>query len=202
MFRITETADAQAAAQTLADAVAADLRRVLDSQPQVVLAVSGGKSPVAFFEILSRADLDWARVALTLVDERLVPTDHTDSNTALVRHHLRQNRAAAAQWLPLVADNADEGSLKNHEQALAFALSQFKQPDVLVLGMGGDGHTASLFPQAPQLAQALAADNPQPLAVTSPQTAPHERITLTLAAIERTPHCYLALGGGDKLRVL
>ena len=101
-----------------------------------------------------------------------------------------------------MADNADEGSLKNHEQALAFALSQFKQPDVLVLGMGGDGHTASLFPQAPQLAQALAADNPQPLAVTSPQTAPHERITLTLAAIERTPHCYLALGGGDKLRVL
>ena len=131
-----------------------------------------------------------------------MPTDHTDSNTALVRRHLRQNRAAAAQWLPLVADNADEGSLKNHEQALAFALSQFKQPDVLVLGMGGDGHTASLFPQAPQLAQALAADHPQPLAITSPQTAPHERITLTLAAIERTPHCYLALGGGDKLRVL
>ena len=201
-IRFTETASAAQSAQALAQAVAQNLRDTLATQERATLAVSGGKSPIAFFQALSRQDLDWARVNITLVDERIVPTAHVDSNTGLVRQHLLQNRAAAAQWLPLVADNADEGSLKNHEQALAFALSQFKQPDVLVLGMGGDGHTASLFPQAPQLAQALAADNPQPLAITSPQTAPHERITLTLAAIERTPHCYLALGGGDKLRVL
>ena len=201
MFRITETADAHAAAQLLADAVAADLRRVLDSQPQVVLAVSGGKSPVAFFEILSRADLDWARVALTLADERLVPTDHTDSNTALVRHHLRQNRAAAAQWLPLIDDAASEGSLKNPAAAVEFALRHYVQPDVLVLGMGGDGHTASIFPQAPQFADAVRADYPQPLLHTTPITAPYERISMTLAAIVATPHVYLAIAGADKRRV-
>ena len=93
MFRITETADAQAAAQTLADAVAADLRRVLAESPQAVLAVSGGKSPVAFFEILSRADLDWARVALTLADEPTKGLDPSRIRTVIEAFQKLQTQA-------------------------------------------------------------------------------------------------------------
>ena len=135
------------------------------------------------------------------MDERIVPTRHADSNTSLVRQHLLQHRAAAAQWLPLISDDADEGSLKNSAAAVEFALQHYTQPDVLVLGMGGDGHTASIFPQAPQFADAVRADYPQPLLHTSPITAPHERISMTLAAIVATPHVYLAISGADKRRV-
>ena len=197
----TQTANAAASAQVLADAVAQNLRDVLAQQDRATLAVSGGKSPIAFFQALSQQDLDWARVNITLVDERIVPTAHADSNTGLVRQHLLQHRAAAATWLPVVDDDADEGSLKNSAAAVEFALQHYTQPDVLVLGMGGDGHTASIFPQAPQFADAVRPDYPQPLLHTTPITAPYERISMTLAAIEATPHIYLAIAGADKRRV-
>lgn len=201
MWTITQTASAAESAQALADAAAADLRAALAAQERAVLAVSGGKSPIAFFQALNQADLDWARVDITLADERLVPTKHADSNTALVRTHLLQNRAAAAQWRPLVDDAADEGSLKNTDAAVQFALAHFRRPDVLVLGMGNDGHTASIFPQSPQYADAVNPDYPQPLLHTSPVTAPHERISLTLAAILATPRLYLAIAGAEKRQV-
>lgn len=199
--QFTQTESPAQSAQVLADAVAQNLRDTLATQPRATLAVSGGKSPIAFFQALSQQDLDWARVNITLVDERIVPTAHVDSNTGLVRQHLLQNRAAAAQWLPLIDDAASEGSLKNPAAAVEFALRHYVQPDVLVLGMGGDGHTASIFPQAPQFADAVRADYPQPLLHTTPITAPYERISMTLAAIVATPHVYLAIAGADKRRV-
>ena len=200
-IRFTETASAAQSAQALAEAVAQNLRDTLATQERATLAVSGGKSPIAFFQALSRQDLDWARVNITPVDERMVPTHHADSNTGLVRQHLLQHRAAAAQWLPMIDDAASEGSLKTPADAVAFALRHYVQPDVLVLGMGGDGHTASIFPQAPQFADTVRPDYPQPLLHTSPITAPHERISMTLAAIVATPHVYLAIAGADKRRV-
>ena len=199
--QFTQTESPAQSAQALAQAVAQNLRDTLATQPRATLAVSGGKSPIAFFQALSQQDLNWARVNITLVDERIVPTRHADSNTGLVRQHLLQHRATAAQWLPLISDDADEGSLKNSATAVEFALQHYTQPDVLVLGMGGDGHTASIFPQAPQFADAVRPDYPQPLLHTSPITAPHERISMTLAAIEATPHVYLAIAGADKRRV-
>lgn len=199
--QFTQTESPAQSAQVLADAVAQNLRDTLATQPRATLAVSGGKSPIAFFQVLSQQDLDWARINITLVDERIVPIAHADSNTGLVRQYLLQNRAAAAQWLPLIDDAASEGSLKNTADAIAFALRHYTQPDVLVLGMGGDGHTASIFPQAPQFADAVRPDYPQPLLHTSPITAPHERISMTLAAIVATHHVYLAIAGADKRRV-
>ena len=199
--QFTQTESPAQSAQVLADAVAQNLRDTLATQNRATLAVSGGKSPIAFFQALSQQDLDWARVNITLVDERIVPTHHADSNTGLVRQHLLQHRAAAAQWLPMIDDAASEGSLKNTADAVAFALRHYTQPDVLVLGMGGDGHTASIFPQAPQFADAVRADYPQPLLHTTPITAPYERISMTLAAIVATPHVYLAIAGADKRRV-
>ena len=185
-------------ATALAKAVAQDLRATLAKQPRATLAVSGGRSPVSFFQILSRADLDWGSVDIILADERIVPTNHADSNTALVQQNLLQNRAAAARWIPLVEDDAAD---LQPERTVRAASAHYRRPDVLVLGMGADGHTASLFPQSPQLAAAMSPDCAQPLIYTEPVTAPHGRISLTAAEIARVPHLYLAIGGAEKKAV-
>ncbi|STZ75815.1 6-phosphogluconolactonase [Bergeriella denitrificans] len=200
MFTWHEYPNAAAAAQALADDVAAVLRKALAEKGSAVLAVSGGRSPIAFFEALSRQDLDWHKVGITLVDERIVPTGHADSNTGLVREYLLQNRAAAAEWIPMVEDGKSEIELQP-EAALAYALKHYKQPDALVLGMGGDGHTASLFPQAPQLEAALDVENAPALVHTTPVTAPHERISMSLGALLNTPAVYLAIQGAEKKAV-
>ncbi|ULJ69539.1 6-phosphogluconolactonase [Wielerella bovis] len=201
MVQFTQTENATQSAEYLAQQVAQNLRDVLAKQERATLAISGGKSPIAFFQALNQMDLAWERVNITLVDERVVPTHHADSNTGLVRQYLLQNQAQKAKWLPVIADDATEGSLKNTAQAVEFALQHYTQPDVLILGMGGDGHTASIFPQAPQFADAIRADYPQPLLHTTPITAPHERISMTLAAIEATPFVYLAIAGAEKRAV-
>lgn len=200
-YQFHEHADAAVAAQAQAEAVAEALKNALAQKGSAVLAVSGGKSPIAFFEALSKINLDWANVGVTLVDERIVPTDHADSNTGLVRQYLLTNQAATATWIPMIEAGADETALADSERAVAFALQHFRQPDVLVLGMGGDGHTASLFPQAPQLDKGLDPANSVPLLHTTPVTAPHERISMTLAAIEKTPVVLLAIAGADKKAV-
>ena len=191
------TPAAQAAA--LAEAVANGLRQCLHTQSRAVLAVSGGRSPIALFEALSQAKLAWPNVTITLVDERLVPPLHADSNAALVRRHLLQHAAAAARFLPLVGEQTD---VSDPAAALAEAEVGFPTPDIAVLGMGADGHTASLFPQAPQLAAAVSPKCRSKLVHTSPVTAAHERISMSLNALAAVPQLLLSIQGTDKRTVL
>ena len=200
MFTWHEYENAAVAARAQADAVAIELQNALNEKGNAVLAVSGGRSPIAFFEALSQKDLDWANVSIGLVDERIVATIHPDSNTRLVREHLLQNKAAAAQWIPMVEDGKTEIELQP-QAVVDYALKQYKHPDVLVLGMGGDGHTASLFPQAPQLPDAINLENNLTLIHTTPVTAPHERVSMTLDAILNTLNVFLAIQGADKKAV-
>lgn len=188
---------AQAAA--LAAAVAGCLHHCLQAQGRAVLAVSGGRSPVAFFEALAQEQLDWPNVTLTLVDERLVPPGHADSNAALVRRHLLRHAAAAARFLPLVGGQTD---VSDPAAALAAAEADFPTPDIAVLGMGADGHTASLFPQAPQLAAAVSPECRSKLVHTSPVSAAHERIGMSLNALAAVPQLFLSIRGADKRAVL
>lgn len=192
--------NAATSAAGLADAVASALQTALDKRGNAVLAVSGGRSPIAFFEALSQKDLDWANIGITLVDERIVPTTHADSNTGLVYEYLLKNKAAAARWIPVVEAGLQEADLQP-EAVVQTALKHYRQPDALVLGMGGDGHTASLFPHAPQLDHGLDLANDIPLLHTTPVTAPHERVSMTLAAIVKTPSVFLAIQGTEKKAV-
>ena len=195
--------DATTLAQTLAADIAQRLRAAVTERGQALLAVSGGISPVPLFQQLSQQALPWAQVTVLLVDERCVPPDHADSNSALVRQHLLQGPAAAARWLPFF-DALPHFDTDTDLPSLTASANQRLQAlpwplDVAVLGMGEDGHTASLFPRAPGLEVALSSTDP--VAWTRPATAPHARLTLTLPTLLTARCLVLTLSGQAKQAV-
>jgi 6-phosphogluconolactonase len=186
-------------AEALAQQVAEGLRGAVSERGRALLVVSGGRSPVAFFECLARQELPWSKVQVSLADERWVPPSHADSNEALVRRHLLQGPAAQATMLGLYhpAQSLDEAA-RLAEQSVA----GLPPIDVLVLGMGDDGHTASLFPGSANLAEALRDDCPRRLLAMQAPVAPHERLSLTLPALATAHLQLLAIQGSTKLAVL
>ncbi|WP_310611809.1 6-phosphogluconolactonase [Limnohabitans sp.] len=191
----------------LAQDIAQRLATAIQVRGFAVLSVSGGKSPVALFEALRVMDIDWSRVRITLVDERCVPRNHPDSNTLLVQTHLQQDLAAKAQLVFMVTRASEPlDTPAAQAKAAGIALLAASPADVLVLGMGADGHTASLFPEAPNLAEALDLRNTQTcvaIELAHPSAnAPYARITQTLAQILSARHIVLPLTGADKLNTL
>jgi 6-phosphogluconolactonase len=170
-------------ARDLAAHVARHLSEACDARGQAVLAVSGGRSPIPVFEALRRLDVPWSKVIVTLVDERWVPDDHADSNAGLVRRHLLQDNAAAASFVPWYDGSADPYAGQAHCEA---ALQALPLPfDVVLLGMGDDGHTASLFPEAPELAAATDLTRNALCAAIMPPAAKQARLSLTRYALAR-----------------
>jgi 6-phosphogluconolactonase len=198
---ITEHTGATPAA--IAAHIAQALRAAIAARGQASLAVSGGKSPIPMFEALREQDLDWAKVTVVLVDERVVPRDHEASNTALVAHHLLQGQAAAARFLPFFRELAPQFNAEVLDALVLDAsdrITDLPWPlDVAVLGMGEDAHTASLFPGAPGFARAIATE--QRLAWVVPDTAPHARISFTLSALLAARELVLSIAGENKLAV-
>jgi 6-phosphogluconolactonase len=202
---VTEHPGATPAA--IATHIADALRAAIAARGQASLAVSGGKSPIPVFEALREQDLDWSKVTVVLVDERVVPRDHEASNTALVARHLLQGKAAAARFLlffrelaPLFNAEVLDALVEDAETRIA----DLPWPlDVAVLGMGEDAHTASLFPGAPGYARAIATD--QRLAWVVPEQAPipapHARISFTLSALLAARELLLSIAGESKLVV-
>lgn len=188
------------AAISLANAAATHIAERLLIAPRVSLVVSGGSTPLPFFKALREKTLDWTRVDVLLADERWVPENHEDSNARLVKETLLQGPAAEANYLSLKqpGDSPADG-LSDVEAALA----ELHLPlDLLVLGMGNDGHTASLFPDAPELDQALDMDSASIVAPATPPSQPQKRVTLTLRALSQAGFTALHLKGDDKLETL
>ena len=146
----------------LADRLASELADSLRRKESATLSVPGGTTPGPVFDVLSEQKLAWDRTFVVLNDERWVPEDSPRSNTRLLRERLLVSAASAAKLIPLYAPaEAPEG----HLEVLAEGLVPHLPISVLLLGMGTDMHTASLFPGADNLAAALDDDAPPLMAM-------------------------------------
>ncbi len=178
----------------LAGQIAAELGAALRDRGGASLSVPGGTTPGPVFDHLSAADLNWSKVSVFLNDERWVNETNPRSNTRLLRERLFQGRAAAAHLVPLYADApAPEDCLA----ALADGIRPHLPIDVLLLGMGADMHTASLFPGADLLAFGLAAEAPLLLPMRA-EAAGEPRITLTAPALTTARNIHVLITGTDK----
>ncbi|MGA8010130.1 MAG: 6-phosphogluconolactonase [Thiomonas sp.] len=189
-------ANAQDHIARLVQAVAAALAADLTKHGEALLAVSGGRSPIPLFHALAQAPIDWPHITVTLVDERFVPASHADSNAALVRTHLLTGAAAQTRFLPLVDDPQDLAGCVARANARLRALAL--PISAALLGMGDDGHTASLFPGAAELPAGLDPAYPDAYLSVTPPQAPHQRVSLSLAALLGARHLLLAISGEAK----
>ncbi len=190
--------DMDALSQALAGDIAAQLTTAIAKRGLASLVVSGGRSPVKLFERLRAQALDWSRVCVALADERWVDPTDADSNERLVRDVLLQDGAAAARFLGLknAAPSPDLGAVSAWE-----TFARVPRPfDATLLGMGDDGHTASLFPGSPNLRSAL---NPAAAAgcvgMWAP-TPPHPRLSLNLSALLDSRRVGILIAGEAKWR--
>ncbi|WP_336294736.1 6-phosphogluconolactonase [Bartonella sp. CB169] len=185
-----------ALALALADRVAAELSVSVLERKRAILAVSGGKTPELFFHYLSKVDIDWQNIIITLVDERFVPANHERSNEYIVRRYLLQNFAAKARFVGLYhkAITAELAAF-----SAANRINTLPRPfDVVVLGMGVDGHTASFFPDADRLKQALDLQTQAIVLPIHAKSAVEPRLTLTLPVIMQSRFIVLHFEGFQK----
>jgi 6-phosphogluconolactonase len=186
----------EAMAQALAARIASDLAEAVAAQGTASLIVSGGRTPRSMFQELSRKPLAWNRVKISLADERLVPATDADSNERLVRDHLLQNEAQGAVFLPLWQGEGDP------VECAAEAISAMQRPFALVaLGIGEDGHFASLFPDAPDLRQALDPNSDRIAIFVPPSDGRQPRVSLTLATLLKTRSLVVSFEGQTKRQV-
>ncbi|MFO1321676.1 MAG: 6-phosphogluconolactonase [Burkholderiales bacterium] len=197
---IREFHDAVALARALAMHVAQTLSAAVVARGEASLAVSGGRTPVRFFEALSERPVDWSRVTITLVDERWVPPVSDRSNAGLVARHLIRGPASEARFVPLTDGlSTPEARRDTVERTLASVPWPL---DVVVLGMGDDGHTASFFPAGDSLARCLDPSNPHRVEAIRAPGAGEPRITLTLSAVLAAGTRIIHFEGGAKRAVL
>lgn len=181
----------------LANKLAGELRQCLLNHDHASFAVPGGTTPGPIFDNLCSANLDWSRVHVMLTDERWVPETSERSNTRLIRQRLLTDRAAEARYIPLYADAAEP---EDKLPELAEALTPELPLSLVLLGMGSDMHTASIFPGADQLDLALHGKD-RLVAMRAPG-APEPRITLSAKILREAMSRHLVIVGTEKREAL
>jgi 6-phosphogluconolactonase len=187
------------ASQAAAERIATVLSHRLDQQKAASLVVSGGTTPVDCYAALSETDLDWRRVGVLPSDDRWVPADHADSNEKLIRETLLVGKASDAELLTFYADDVTvEEQAALLDEDIRFVPFPFA---CSLLGMGADGHFASLFPDAENLEVGLDLESTTLCLPVRTAASPHARISLTLAALSRSDEIILLIFGDEKRAV-
>ncbi|MBK0326963.1 6-phosphogluconolactonase [Rhodobacteraceae bacterium F11138] len=197
-MKMMEYADREMAAINVANVLAGELKNCLLRHDRASLAVPGGTTPGPIFDVLCDADLGWSSVHVMPTDERWVPPDNPRSNSRLIRERLLTGRAARATYVSLYAPgDRPEDSCAALEPALEPELPL----SVLLLGMGADMHTASLFPGVAGIEAALQPDAPA-LVALHPETVPEPRISLSARVLNDAIAKHLVIFGADKRAAL
>jgi 6-phosphogluconolactonase len=175
----------------LSQSIAASLSASINLNGYASFVVCGGSSPLPLYDNLSNKDLDWSKVSIFLGDDRVVPSDHQDSNNYLIQLHLLKNNASSASLYPL-----------NDSK---FTIKDIRRPfDVVLLGLGDDGHFASLFPA--QLNDCCVFDvNASPSIIVSDQdlgSPSHRRISMNLSMLIDSKRCILLVPNSDKRKIV
>ena len=162
------------------------LKNNIDNNGSASFVVSGGSSPVKIFNDLSKSDLDWSKVSVTLVDDRVVSSEHSDSNEKLLKENLFINNASAAKFISLKSDS-DE-------------VMNINRPfDIMLLGMGEDGHFASLFPELVDNSNYFDLSANPEIIFTEPMGNPcHKRVSMNLSMIMKSKKIILLVSSSAK----
>ena len=197
-WQIFESAEAQA--KGLADEIGEKIVSLLEQQDLVTLCVPGGTTPALFLDKLSQIELDWSRVRVVLNDERWVPLDDALSNEQMLRNVLLNNMASNAQIVALYNNdlNIDEAVVDFNQHKIDSLLPL----DICVLGMGEDGHTASLFPVMQDQAQALDDTEAAKMIVARVEGKDELRVSFNLSALISGDHIYALIKGETKKAVI
>jgi 6-phosphogluconolactonase len=188
------------AAQALAQSITAVLREGIAQRDRATLVVPGGRTPVPLFRLLSAQRLEWSRVTVALTDERWVAASDPASNAALVGAELLQAEAAAATFLPFEVSAESPAAAAQHATA---RLQRLQLPfDAVILGVGDDGHFASIFGGSPGYQQALDPASPPGAVAMQAPVGPRQRLSWNLSALIRTRHLYLYVTGNGKRQVI
>ena len=175
----------------LSQSIAASLSASINLNGYASFVVCGGSSPLSLYDNLSNRDLDWSKVSIFLGDDRVVPSDHPDSNNYLIHLHLLKNHASSALFYPLNDSKITKQNIR-------------RPFDVVLLGLGDDGHFASLFPA--QLNDCYAFDvNASPSIIASDQSLgspSHRRISMNLSMLIDAKRCILLVPNSDKRKIV
>jgi len=183
----------------LSERIAYYLKKSIKENNKASLLVSGGNTPKPLFKALSNIDIEWKKITIALVDERWVDSNNKDSNELLVKTNLLQNFASKANFVGMYFDENNE--IKAQEICSKTYKDKVYPFDVIILGMGSDAHTASLFPNNEKLDEAFDMQNENLCISILPTTAPHRRMSLTLKAILSAKTIILHIEGEEKLKV-
>lgn len=199
-------ADKASLADHLAGELTTEISNAIHERGSAVLALSGGSTPKPLFEALAQCDIDWCKVIITLVDERWVNEEHELSNAAFMKAFLLSKLPESVRFVPLYqyADSARDSLafvIADYLQATESSIDAPRAFDVVVLGMGGDGHTASFFPDANNIADLVDLDSKETLLTCHSPSTQVERVTWSLPILLNTHFLALHFTGEDKKAV-
>lgn len=183
----------------LAAEILANLDAAIEQNGKAAILFSGGSTPKGLFQHLAKANFDWTKVKVALVDDRVVPVDHDKSNIRFIKEFFLDHLENSVDFYPWVIQAEDLEA--NMAQAME-QMASFGQADVAILGMGTDGHFASLFPGDEASASALNLDAKQALLYTRAPVAPKQRISCSWGYLKIVPNLYLHITGSEKKMIL